>query len=1579
MTYINEIDDIFDKSLDNFFIFLKSNKIYNKLIKDINFVQYNNLIINLIKKFVESKYILILKNKYKNDFNQIFMIIKRYCAFYIFLSISYFYKGDRELFITNILEISKSQKNSTFEIQNFFNSDNNSKIIKFYTDIKNILELVNFKTMDRIKIVLKNDPIKYNTTIDLFNELGEDYIIKNFLIKNNFHNIIKTFIFRFIYLNEEKKEIIDLLNYIEKKDSIYRYIEIVTSSKDKIADFSVLESFTSLMKLNRKNATDFYNYLEENNLQNLNIKTLNDDVNFLFDNKILVPISEDFLRYHKKKLKYNENLKELKNRDSTKIKYIINQTNMIKNLYSEIFKKNPKLKIDALNMMYKPMTERNAMIYNDEEELKIIKKLEESDLSSDIDLLVDLENIRKYCLVNYNNFSKDGLKIRTKKTIQAIRYSNLKNKNSKDRIELRIGNDSIDMNIIGVAFNPSRIPLECFKLNNLKNVKENDTENGYKNFIEIMKNSFFKEKRVLYYWLFDTKTDIVNIDEYRNVSSLDVQKNIKIMLSEILKNYKNLVKIKFSNYIKSLDEITIWNVNNLINKYSRYFDFNYDVNTKNDLLFDALISKFKEKNITEDKYESYIPGKYGKLIELPELDIKKEKNQMLEIKDEKEEENVVENENSICYHYIKWGQIQSIPSKKSDIQNQEIFNFVKQYVKTDIRGSYVCKSCGEMLNIKKYVFEGTYIKELDEFLTTSLAVNQNLYDIPKYSKYTRTIRNIEKNIEKICYYLELNYYLGNDPTTKLHRKMIIKDVIDLILIHSEYLKEQPKNRVLLASQKYNINKDLTNLWFFALKDEIFLTDSTETDYYKIIKFNNVIAYIVLIIITELNSGQILNLKNDKRCNYFIYSKIEKTIFKDMYIRVGLKEKILISKFPLFGYIIYYISCVLTNNFIWLWNSDDKKGKNYLVQNVIIHTIVDLINSIIEANLSKEKNYLYEIIGARIINKIQTIYNDEQLYKRVKEEGMKNIRIDKNTKKIKIVKKKIEMIKIQNNYVPIDLEQNYSIFCESKLFKMKKLEFNKFNNDINILTNCDDGKFHQWEFDDKTLVCKLCNKKYDDVIKNLSNSTVKDNKKIVDKILFSYLKKLSKTYCISGELHDIDSRTNKCTKCKIDPNNFNYTIKMLKELNNNLNEKLDEKRLLNINKLREKSKLYNLNEKKKNDKIDKFIKYFDKNIDKYFDNYISDFLDILKKYVGNKIISNNDEFNLFETIYIIDHDHYGNYTKKTVKLLTSDNKIMFESKNKFFNKDVYFYKDKSKRVTVYYDAVSKQYLGYGDRKKINSIRSDSILKIKYSVKDMIKLLGLKNEYINILHLDSSLDLFDKDKLNKIKNKLLEKSIRNRVHRIIFIINKTKSIIESVINNNNKRSFYNNTEQNLISRFSKILTKFQTKNDDKIFMKNVNVFTKKIKIDKIPSNIDVNLNKNNYLRSDILLNLKNYDLKLIFYLLENFNKLIEFNNRPAIRSNIILLIVNLIKYFFEFYHISNESVDIRRFDYILHIEEPDIDERSYGVGIYQELLSQEEIDDPERKEREYDSKEAFDSLDIDDYEINDDIDNSMEALN
>ena len=67
------------------------------------------------------------------------------------------------------------------------------------------------KTLDRIKLVLKNNPIQYGDTIKLFNKLGEDYVIKHFLVKDNMHSLIKLSIIILIYKEEEKSEILKLL------------------------------------------------------------------------------------------------------------------------------------------------------------------------------------------------------------------------------------------------------------------------------------------------------------------------------------------------------------------------------------------------------------------------------------------------------------------------------------------------------------------------------------------------------------------------------------------------------------------------------------------------------------------------------------------------------------------------------------------------------------------------------------------------------------------------------------------------------------------------------------------------------------------------------------------------------------------------------------------------------------------------------------------------------------------------------------------------------------------------------------------------------------------------------------------------------------------------------------------------------------------------------------------------------------------------------------------------------------------------------------------------------------------------
>jgi len=434
--YINQIDDLIDNILNKFFEYLTNKKCFQKYNQDTNFVKFQNDIMNTLKDFIiinVSKKIILELVKQESYYEFILGTIKRYCAFYIYLGIAFNYEGGRDLYITNIIESSKNQKESTFQIPNFYNSENNAKIIVAYTNIKNILNVFQAgKTMDKIKIILSNNLVKFDSTIQLFHELGEDFIIDNFLIKDNFHNILKTLIFKQIYQKEEKNDILNFLNQEEKDEGEYKYIEIIISNEKKIVDFNQIQKFLSIQQLKLGLAEEIYNYLVEmRETKEFIIKENQDFINFLFSKGILVPISEEFIRYHDDNEKYNPDLlvgDNLNLRDATKIKYIINKMNNVRNYYSPLMDKNPKLKLDTENLFHKAHDPRQSVLINENEEIKIVQKLKMSEYTTDKDLLIDLENIRRYQYTNYKNFSKDGFKLRITHSINSIRLTNLKKK-----------------------------------------------------------------------------------------------------------------------------------------------------------------------------------------------------------------------------------------------------------------------------------------------------------------------------------------------------------------------------------------------------------------------------------------------------------------------------------------------------------------------------------------------------------------------------------------------------------------------------------------------------------------------------------------------------------------------------------------------------------------------------------------------------------------------------------------------------------------------------------------------------------------------------------------------------------------------------------------------------------------------------------------------------------------------------------------------------------------------------------------------------------------------------------------------
>jgi hypothetical protein len=1591
---INSIDELFDSILNKFYDFLYKKDIFTKFKKDSNFVVFQEEILLLIHTFVKtiSKDDIIKLIKKENYLIDIINIIKRYCAYYIYLGIAYYYKDGRDLFITNIIESSKNQKDTIYKLENFFNSENNSKIINFYLDIKNIISLAEFKTMDKIKIIISNNPIKFERVLKLFNNLGEDFVENNFLIKDNFENIIKTIIFREIYLIEEKKMINDILNEIDKEKGEYKYIEIIISNSKKLVDFNIIQKFLTINQLRSGLAEEIYNYLEENQeIKEIIINENQDFINYLFSNKIIIPITEEFLRFHKDSEKYDSDIENKK--DDTKVKYIITKMNNIRNYYSPIIQKNYKLKLEISKYFYKNLDPRMAVLYNDNEEIKIIQKLSSSNNPLDFDLLIELQNLRKYSYVNFKNSSRDYIKLRPGKSIDAIRLINLEKK--KGAIETRIGNSNIDLNIVGVVFNPYRLnikktkknlpPLDCYNASDLINVtKLTKNDNGFLSFLKVIESTVNKKTNKLYYWLFNNEKDIPQLNKYIDYNKNEPEQNFNIMIAEIYELWIKIVKDKFNKYLDSIKEINNIELEHLVNVYEKkYFNLNFNPELKNFLLNKALTQKFLETEVIEDTTDNIIPGKRDKIISLPYVNIIKQNKSIITIKKTKKivEEDI--NNNAICHHHIKWANLNKRSKTEKQDLNQNVFEFVKKYVRENEKGDYVCKSCNEILSIQKYVYEGTYIKELDQFMTTSLVVNENLYNIPKYTNLKRTIVKLEQIIEKIAHMAELSYYIGNDITTQLHRKLVIKDTIDLILLHTDYLRKQPKNRIELAVGKYNISKDLTNLFFFELKDDIFKTSSTDTDYYKLIKYNNVIAYLLLIIITELNPGQILNFKNDKRCNYFFFSKVSDTIFKNLYLRLNDKEKILISKIPLLTYIIYYLTCILTNNRVWLWvdNEEIKKDSfNINIQKTIINTLIDLINSIIEANLEKDKNYLYEILVARFSGKIHHTFNDDQILKRIDLEVNKKIIYDEKTKKLSFLSKKINYISITNSEV---FETTSTIVkdCNLKVKRINRVKFKSDNNNISYLTNCDDGNFHQWIFIDDTMICKLCKKKYFDLLSNDTETVEESNAEYFEKLRFIFIKKLTKKYCLSGDFHQISPDNGICNICKINPDTYKYSNKELskleEKLNSNENNIIQEKYTILTSTETNIKEKYNLDKKIIN-KLEKRFEHYV--IKKYnsnqLENYIIDFVDRLISILGKKIKIKNKTTYLKDTVYILDHNYLGNTTKNIITILSGDNLILTYLNHPFFNKDIIYYKDKGNKMYVYYDIVTLQYLGYSENNKvIKQNNNNASLKIEYSIKDCLMLLGLENTYTNLYHIDSTLV----NNFNPDITRLINDILRNRIINLKQIITRTISIINLIRNNGKINSLYNIKEKEIVNEFVTKLRQFNLKNKDNTngIFKNFKHINSLINLKPLKGANNFPLNKN-YFNNDILNKTINADSKIIFYLIMNFNRLLDYNTQPAIESELAYLIIRIIQYNSELYLRENNYLNIRKYDYIILCDSPYIDE-TVRINDNQDIVKEgDTINEDKIKEENYDAQEEFDAFDIDDYEKNDDIDGTMEAF-
>ena len=170
---------------------------------------------------------------------------------------------------------------------------------------------------------------------------------------------------------------------------------------------------------------------------------------------------------------------------------------------------------------------------------------------------------------------------------------------------------------------------------------------------------------------------------------------------------------------------------------------------------------------------------------------------------------------------------------------------------------------------------------------------------------------------------------------------------------------------------------------------------------KALKSNGVFN-IPLLFIININPSHILQIPFDKFCNFFLFEKYGLTLFDNLLIKINNNNDVsYIKKYKLLCYVIYFFSCIAIKFDMWYSNIeyDNKKKFNPIIQKMIIHTLVDLINSILEINSKKNKNYLYDIISQNFIIALKNVYLNKEVIKILTSQIKSKIKVNKETNKL----------------------------------------------------------------------------------------------------------------------------------------------------------------------------------------------------------------------------------------------------------------------------------------------------------------------------------------------------------------------------------------------------------------------------------------------------------------------------------------------------------------------------------------------------------------------------------------------------
>jgi hypothetical protein len=657
-----------------------------------------------------------------------------------------------------------------------------------------------------------------------------------------------------------------------------------------------------------------------------------------------------------------------------------------------------------------------------------------------------------------------------------------------------------------------------------------------------------------------------------------------------------------------------------------------------------------------------------------------------------------------------------------------------------------------------------------------------------------------------------------------------------------------------------------------------------------------------------------------------------------------------------------------------------------IQKIIIHTMTDILNSILEVSYkNSSKNKIYDILSTKFFVKTRETFTNNSIINMFKSDD----------KKINAIINRVEspinkIIFTGKRSKPEYDDPHYRKYYPARYTPSKRKETFENITSINNITNCPDGKFHHWSIVGKNLVCSLCSTKIN------TKFDMDSTKKIYQSYKYFSLQEMARKYCNDGTLHIYIYNGNKkcytCTKCKKD-DIYKYSVKELDDLNVNMKKHKEElkqqtyKAFEQIQTVADKQKEY---EQKVMEKIKTLFTNDTTRDDPY--RYVTKYIENIKNIIGTESNLSSSGILLTENVYYVDHDHQGNSLDKPFTITNTENKITYKSNHPFFKLDVIYYtSQKFGKLDVYYSAKTNLLLGYKEANKDYVItgKTDKKIKLNYSLTNKIKLLGYESHFVNVYdkYIENEKDFVDmmgpgSEKYvqkDEIIRDIVQGIIRKRIDNLKKVIVKFQRFLwrfkynvpleKEKTETNPELHEQIKQEYQEIDPYTVLFNKYYKKLLDLKLedeQKKHTVFKHwKAVIDNIfaDSLVDHSFNYNNeklYNAETISKYSKNSNL-LLYYIVSEIDKLMSYNTNKFLKTNIAMFMIEFLSMLF--FSFNNEELlnipDIKKFMYIVKSETFlfDIEQSLKGTteGIYEEYKDPDDITSDEYKERLEDAEE------------------------